>query len=56
MKRIYGETTVKELREALSEFDDKDIVEIVAHGSEWASAELKVVKGKRTELLMEVDW
>ncbi len=55
MGKFYGETTVKKLREALEEYDDNDIVEIVSHGGEWSTAELNVVKGERTVLLMEVD-
>lgn len=58
MERLfYGETTVKKLREALAEYDDNDIVEIISSGGEWSTAELNVVnsRGQTVGALMEVD-
>lgn len=56
MERFYGETTVKKLKEALAEYDDKDIVKIFSFGGEWSTAELHVVRnGNKEEVLMEVD-
>ena len=56
MERFYGETTVKKLKEALAEYDDKDIVKIFSFGGEWPVAELHIVRrGSTEEVLMEVD-